>query len=183
MSGIKGVVILTRFDFIESNFGKDTLKSFFAKIEFEDYDTIRQPVMISKDYPEKLLAAIDKAMLNEFFDGQVSSFLQLGEWNARHLLPRYFQNYIDDKDASGFLWQMSRMRPVLIGLGDMHISSFDKNDFGIHISYGQPYTDAVRLSELGFLEQGCRMCGAKNVQSEELKRSETSIEYQISWDA
>ena len=47
MSGIKGVVILTRFDFIESNFGKETLTSFFSKIDFDDYDTLRQPVIIS----------------------------------------------------------------------------------------------------------------------------------------
>ena len=181
MSGIKGVVILTRFDFIESNYGKETLKSFFPKIKFEDYETLRQPVIISKEYPEIILSAIDKAMLKEFFNGQVAQFAQLGEWNARHVLPRYFQNYIDEKNPSGFLWQMSRMRPILIGLGDMYITSFDKTDFGIHISYGQPYTKAVQLSELGYLEEGCRLCGAKNIKSEELKRSDTSIEYQISW--
>ena len=182
MSGIKGVVILTRYDFIESNYGKETLKSFFSKIEFDDYDMLRQPVIISKEYPEVLLAAIDKAMLNEFFEGQGQHFFQLGEWNARHLMPRYFQNYIDEQNPGGFLWQMSRMRPVLIGLGDMNITSFDKADFGIHISYGQPYTEAVKLSELGYLVEGCRMCGAKNVKSEELKRSDVSVEYQISWD-
>lgn len=182
MSGIKGVVILTRYDFIESNYGKETLKSFFSKIEFDDYETLRQPVIISKEYPEILLSAIDNAMLKEFFDGEVERFTQLGRWNARHLLPRYFQNYIDEQNPGAFLWQMSRMRPVLIGLGDMNITAFDERDFGIHISYGQPYTESVKLSELGYLVEGCLMCGAKNVNSEELKRSDVSIEYQISWD-
>ncbi len=182
MSGIKGVVILTRFDFIENAFGRETLNSFFPKIEFDDYETLRQPVVISKEYPEKILSVIDNAMLKEFFKGEVSKFYSLGEWNARHILPRYFQNYIDEQDPSGFLFQMARMRPILIGLGEMHVSSFNKTDFGIHISYGQPYTIPVKLSEIGFLVEGCHLCGAENAHYEELETSETSVDYQISWD-
>jgi len=181
MSGIKGVVILTRFDFIEKTYGRDTLNSFFPKVEFDDYETLRQPVVISKEYPEKILSVIDDAMLKEFFKGEVAEFYSLGEWNARHILPRYFQNYIDEQDPSGFLFQMARMRPILIGLGEMIVSSFNKTEFGIHISYGQPYTVPVKLSEIGYLVEGCRLCGAKNADYQELKAGETSVDYQIDW--
>jgi len=182
MSGIKGIVILTRFDFIENNFGRDGLKAIFEGIAFEDYETLRQPVIISKDYPEKILSAIDQAMLKEFFNNNVSEFQKLGHWNARHLLPRYSQIYMDEQNPGGFLRQMARMRSILIGLGEMHITAFEPRTFGVHISYGQPYTPAVKLSEWGYLEEGCRMCGAQELSGKELKSTETSVEYQIGWN-
>ena len=64
----------------------------------------------------------------------------------------------------------------------MTMAEMDKKSLVIHINYGQPYIESVRLSELGFLVEGCRLCGVKNVKWEELTKTETSIEYQISWD-
>jgi hypothetical protein len=183
MSGIKGLVILTRFDYIEKTYGKDRLKDIFDKIEIDDTHPLNQPIGISKDYPEILLKTIDDLMLSEFLKNNTDAFLEIGHWNAQHLLPRYFQNYIDEKNPEGFLLQMVRLRDVLIGLGDMHIVDVSKNSFMVRINYGQPFLESVRLSEWGFLQEGCRMCDASNVKSEELNKNEISVEYQISWDS
>jgi len=182
MTGIKGVVILTRFDFISSRYGADTLKKFQNKIELPDENFLRQPIAISKDYPEYVLKAIDDALLKDLFNGDIQEFLTLGYWNAGSLLPRYFQIYIDNKNPEGFLRQMVRLRPILIGLGDMQLTDFSKNSFGIHISYGQPFMKSVKLSEIGYLIEGCRLCGARNIKHEELKASDISVDYQLSWD-
>jgi len=182
MSGIKGVVILTRFDFINSRYGADTLKEFQRKIEPFSENLLRQPVALSKDYPEFILKIIDDSMLQELFNGNILEFRSLGHWNAGNILPRYFQLYMDNNDAAGFLKQMVRMRPMLIGLGEMQLSDFTKKTYGIHISYGQPYMESVKLSELGFLEEGCRLCGAVNIKSEELELTDVSVNYQLSWD-
>ncbi len=182
MNGIKGVVILTRFDFIASRYGADTLKNFQRKIEPADKNLLRQPVVLSKDYPESILKIIDETMLNDFFNGSIEGFYDLGRWNASQILPRYFQLYMDNGDAAGFLRQMVRMRPVLFGLGDMQLTAVEKNNFAVHISYGQPYMESIKRSEIGYLEEGCRLCGVKNISCKEIKSSDISIDYQISWD-
>lgn len=182
MSGIKGVVLLTRFDFISSRFGNEALKKFQQTIEPYTDSLLRQPIVLSKDYPEHLLKIIDDTLQKELFNDDQDEFRVLGHWNARNLLARYFQIYIDKKDISGFLKQMVRMRPVLIGLGDMQLSAFSPRSYGIHIHYGQPYSLSVKLTELGFLEEGCRLCGAKSIHWEELESSDISVNYQLSWE-
>jgi len=182
MSGIKGVVILTRFDFIENSYGKDALKAFQTKVQPGGGHLLRQPVVISKDYPESILKTIDEQMLSDFFNNEIQAFRSLGHWNAENVLPKYFQIYLDNKDTVGFLEQMVRMRPILIGLGEMHISAFAPRSYGIRISYGQPYLESVKLSELGFLEKGLLLCGAEHVNCSELDASDVAIEYQLDWD-
>lgn len=182
MSGIKGLVILTRLDYIESNYGRDRLKEFFDKIKVDDQHPLNQPVIISKEYPEILLKNIDDLMVREYFNNDPGPFLEIGHWNARHLMPRYFQIYIDEKNPQGFLRQMVILRDVLIGLGDMHLVDLSEKSFLVHIHYGQPFLESVRLSEWGFIVEGCRLCGARNIRWEYLGSKDNAVEYQIDWD-
>lgn len=182
MTGIKGLVILTRFDYIENTYGKNKLKEITGKMNPDREGPLNQPIGISKDYPEILLGTLDNLIKTELLENNESGFLEIGYWSAKHLIPRYFQIYIDDKDPKGFLKQMALLRDILVGLGEMTLAEMNKKSLVIHINYGQPYIESVRLSELGFLVEGCRLCGVKNVKWEELNKTETSIEYQISWD-
>ena len=182
MSGIKGLVILTRFDYIESAYGRNKFKEITGKVNVDNESLLNQPIGISKDYPELLLGTLDNLITTELLKNEESGFLDIGYWTARHLMPRYFQIYIDNKNPNGFLKQMTRLRDVLIGLGDMTIADMEKKSYVVHINYGQPFMESVRLSELGFLVEGCRLCGGKNVKWEELSKTEISVEYQISWD-
>ncbi|MBD3224675.1 MAG: hypothetical protein GF313_08090 [Caldithrix sp.] len=181
MSGIKGLVILTRFDFIEEQFGRERLKKFIDAIDIPQKNPLIQPIGISKEYKEIYLKTIDELMLKEFFDDDTNNFLKLGHWNAKHLMPRYFQVYVENKQPGKFLQQMVVMRPLLIGLGDMKISEVDNHRYYIYINYGQPFLESVLLSERGFLEEGCRMCGANKVRSKDITSNDISIEYELSW--
>jgi len=181
MTGIKGLVILTRFDYIESAYGKNKLKEITGTVNPDREAPLNQPIGISKDYPEILLGTLDNLIKSELLNNDESGFLDIGYWSAKHLMPHYFQIYIDDKDPKGFLKQMALLRDSLIGLGEMALAEMDKKSVVVHINYGQAYTESVRLSELGFLIEGCRLCGGKNVTWEEQNKVITSVEYQISW--
>jgi hypothetical protein len=182
MSGIKGTVLLTRFDFIEHKFGKDELKAFFEDIVYEDKGLLQQPIGISKEYPEILLKAIDDAMSERFFKNDRNAYLKLGHWNATQLMPKYFQIYIEEHNPAGFLSQMVRMRDILIGLGEMHLIDINDKEFLMKINYGQTYLPSVVESELGFLEEGCHMCGAKNIEISKESVDDISIELRLSWN-
>jgi hypothetical protein len=163
-------------------FGRNKLKEITSKVISGNESPLNQPIGISKDYPELLLGTLDNKITSDLLNNEESGFLDIGYWNARHLMPRYFQIFIDDKNPNGFLRQMARLRDVLIGLGEMTIADMSKKSYVIHINYGQLYTESVRLSELGFLVEGCRLCGAKNVKWDETGKTDISVEYQISWE-
>ncbi len=181
MSGIKGLVVLSRFDYIEKTYGREKLVQFFDSVKSEDKDQLTQPIGISKEYPDEYLKIIDEYIQKEFFANDESSFLLLGNWNAGHLMPRYFQIYMDDKNPPGFLNQMSNMRKILIGSGEMKIRDLDSNSYDVVIDYGQTFLESVRLSELGFIEEGLRLCGAKKVKTEIKRLNEITAEYKIGW--
>ena len=139
-------------------------------------------MIISNEYPEILLKEIDELLLSDYFKNDVSKFYEVGQYNARTLLPRYFQIYMDSKNASQFLQQMSRVRDILIGLGEMTVVQMDAKTHLARINYGQPYIESVRLSEMAFLDEGCGMCGAKNIRISLEDKTDISVEYQIVWD-
>ena len=91
----------------------------------------------SPDGVELLLGSLDRLITMQLLDNDEAGFLEIGYWNARHLMPRYFQIYMDDKDPDGFLKQMSRMRDHLIGLGELIVAEVGKNSYVAHINYGQ----------------------------------------------
>jgi hypothetical protein len=182
MSGIKGVVILTRFEYIESNFGKDKLIEIIEKIDFDNKRRLKQPIGVSKEYSENLLSEIDKMILTDFFKNDVGMFRELGKWNAPKLVGRYLQILVDEKSPENFLKQMVFMRPILFGLGDLQVVELEKNIYELSINYGQPFIPSVMESELGFLEEGSRICGAGNVELEVLDIGERKIDFVIRWD-
>jgi hypothetical protein len=182
MNTIKGLVILTRFDYIEQQYDRQHLVEFIDALEVEDKNQLIQPIIISKDYPAAFLTAIDKKMLHEFFNGDENGFLDLGVWNAHKLLPRYSQLYIDDHNPGGFLHQMAHLRKMLIGPGLMEIREIDTTIFRINIDYGLTYSESVRLSEMGVLKEGCRMCGADDVEMKVISQDGVGVEYEVSWD-
>ncbi len=181
MSGIKGIVLLARLNYVEEKFGKEGLKHFLEKLEVDKESPLFQPIIISKDYPENLLSDLDKVLLNHYFNNDLNKFYDLGIWHAQHLLPTYFQIYIDEKNPGGFLQQMVHLRPYLIGLGEMNVSEIEPNEYYMLINYGQKFPESVRLSELGFIEEGLRMCGAKDVKSKIEEKNEISVEYKFIW--
>lgn len=181
MSGIKGIVLLTRLKYVEQHYGKDGLKSFLDKLDVDKDSPLFQPVIISKDYPEKLLQDMDQVLLKEYFDNDIQRFAELGILNAHQLVPTYFQIYIDEQNPGGFIEQMAILRPHLIGLGEMMVSAIENNQYLVRINYGQEYPESVRLSELSFLEEGARMCGATELKTKIEEKDTTSVEYQIQW--
>ena len=71
MSGIKGIVILTRFNYIEMTYGREKLKDFLDKIDIQGKESLIQPIVISKDYPEKTREMF--AMLMNWLEENVDS--------------------------------------------------------------------------------------------------------------
>jgi len=102
MNTIKGLVLITRFDYIEHNYGREKLIGFVDALKVDDKNQLVQPLIISKDYSIAFLKEIDEQLFSQIFDGDLNQFYDLGKWNAQKLLARYSQIYIDTRNPAGF---------------------------------------------------------------------------------
>ncbi len=168
MSQVKGLVLLSRLEYLEKIKGPSIYKEFLKKISTEEQNFVRQPIDSANLYPENTLVEIDQILLDEYFAGDVAEFRRLGVWSAGYLMGRFFQLYIEEQKPFEFLEQYARLRDAMIGSGEMSIEETAPGKLIITIDYGQSIPESVCMSELGFLEGSMGLCGAKNLDVEEI---------------
>jgi len=167
MSLIKGLVLLSRFEYLEDKYGTNTYQEFLDKISTPENNFSKQPVDTANLYTDDLLVSIDQLLLETYFKRDMEEFRRLGEWNAQNLMPKYFQLYLTEQKPVDFLEQFARLREMMIGSGETRINQLDKKTVMLSTDYGQPVPRNVCLSEQGFIAAGLRMCGAKKMQMTE----------------
>ena len=186
MAYVKGLVLLSRFEYLDYKQGLSSLKELLKKISTPEANFVRQPVDGANFYPAEILGTIDEILLTDNFDNDLNEFLLLGEWNAQNLMSKYFNLYMEESDPKQFLEQYARLRESLIGAGIMTISEISKGKLEVTIDYGQTIPKSICLSEQGFLSQGIRLCGARDVVVEELKcaseRNSLESKYEVSFN-
>jgi hypothetical protein len=164
MTLIKGLVLLSRFDYLESKYGTALYHDFLNMISTPENDFSKQPVDTANLYPDDLLVTIDRKLLELHFKNDLEEFRRLGEWNAQNLMPKYFQLYLSERQPVDFLEQYARLRGMMIGSGETRVIPVDKKTVYFSTHYGQPIPRNICLSEQGFISAGLRMCGVKKVQ-------------------
>ena len=177
MGSIKGIVLLSRIEYIENHFGKEKYYEFLNKISTPEENFSRRPVDGSNSYPEETLVKIDELVLKEYFNNDIKQFFDLGKWNANRMVPKFFNLYVNEKNTAEFLQQYNRLRDFLIGSGKMNLQIFNEKSFGIQIDYEQPVPESVCLSEKGFILEGIKMCSAQEIVLEEIIPSENSNDF------
>ena len=177
MGTIKGLVLLTRIEYIENHFGTEKYFEFLKKISTPEENFTRRTVDGSYSYPEETLVKIDELLLQDYFENDTKKFFELGKWNAQRMIPKFFNLYIDEKNPAEFLMQYNRLRDFLIGSGTMNLQVFNNKSFGIQIDYEQPIPESVCFSEKGFIVEGIKMCSGKEPVIEEISPSSESNEF------
>jgi hypothetical protein len=186
MSHVKGLVLLSRFEYLDFKQGTGELKKLVKKTSTDEANFVRQPVDGANLYPEEILVRVDEALLADHFDNNLEEFFILGQWNARNNLAKYFGLYMDEGGPKAFLDQFARLRESLIGSGEMTISESSNDKLLVVIEYEQPVPKSVCLSEQGFMSEGLVLCGAKNLKIKELvsagdgKSNQTKLEVTFS---
>jgi len=164
MSHVKGLVLLTRFEYLDSKQGPGSLTELLIKISTPEANFVRQPVDGANFYPEDILVKIDEILLADYFENDLNEFILLGEWNARNIMSKYFNLYLEKSGPKEFLEQFARLRDSLFGSGKMTISEAGAGKLEVKIDYGQTVPKSICLSEQGFISEGLRLCGARNIK-------------------
>jgi len=163
MSSIRGLVLMSRLEYLEKKYGAEEYREFLKKISTDEVNFLRQPLDVALIYPDSLLATIDQILLHDYLNENIDEFKNLGKWGADNFMYRFFSQYVDDAEPLNFLTQYGRLRDYLIGSGEMKIQSIDEKHLTLSIDYGQQISKSVCLSEQGFIEGGMAQCGAKDI--------------------
>ena len=94
MGSIKGIVLLSRIEYIENHFGEEKYFDFLKKISTPEENFSRRPVDGSNSYPEDTLVKIDELVLKNYFNDDIKKFFDLGKWNAGRMVPKFFNLYV-----------------------------------------------------------------------------------------
>ena len=168
MPSVRGLALMSRLEYVEKIYGPDKYRDFLRKISSDEVNFFRQPVDYANIYSDKILATIDQILLEDYFEGDISKFREVGQWSADNFIYCYFSQYVDSANPPDFLAQYSRLRDYLIGSGEMTTEPVSKNLIRVNIDYGQVIPKSICLSEQGFLQGGMEQCGASNIKIEEL---------------
>ncbi len=168
---------MSRLEYFENKYGIVKYKEFLKKISTDEINFSRQPVDGAHIYSDRVLAEIDKILLEEYLNNDLNEFLKLGKWSADNFIYRYFSLYVENSEPHEFLEQYARLRDYLIGSGDMSIQVNGNNRLTVFIDYGQAIPKSICLSEQGFIEGGIEQCGAKNIEIKETVCASESEEY------
>lgn len=182
MPSVRGLALMSRLEYFEKIYGPEKYKEFLKKISTDEVDFFRQPVDYASTYSDKILAKVDRILLEDYFKGDINKFCELGQWSADNFIYRYFSQYVDYANAPEFLAQYARLRYFLIGSGDMTIEPANKNLIKVNIDYGQFIPKSVCLSEQGFLQGGMEQCGASNIKINELSCASDSDTFICSFE-
>ena len=177
MPSVRGLVLISRLEYLEMRFGTDIHREFLKKISTESINFLRQPLEGAMSYPDTMLATIDQILLEDFFNNDRQEFKTLGKWSADNFMSRFFSQYVDEAQPIEFLAQYGRLRFYLIGSGEMTLQIRNPAELYISIDYGQKIPKSVCLSEQGFIEGGVEQCGARGVMIREDVCASTSEDF------
>jgi hypothetical protein len=177
MPPIRGLVLMSRLEYLERRFGTETHRNFLKKISTENLNFIKQPLEGAMSYPDTILGTIDQLLFEDFFDRDAGQFKELGKWSAENFMYRFFSQYVDERKPVEFLSQYGRLRYYLIGAGEMLLQPVSADRLNLSIDYGQKIPKSVCLSEQGFIEGGLEQCGAKQVVLREDSCASTSEDF------
>jgi hypothetical protein len=182
MFSVRGLALMSRLEYFENKYGIVKYKEFLKKISNDEINFSRQPVDAAHIYSDRILADIDRILLEDYLNNDLDEFLKLGKWNADNFIYRYFSLYVENSEPDEFLEQYARLRDFLIGSGDMITQLVDKNHLSVSIDYGQAIPKSICLSEQGFIEGGLEQCGAKNIKIEETSCASDSDDFKCHFD-
>ncbi len=182
MPSIRGLVLMSRLEYLEKKYGAEEYREFLKKISTDEINFLCQPLDGALIYPDSLLATIDQILLHDYLNNDIEEFKSLGKWGAENFMFRFFSQYVDEAEPLNFLSQYRRLRDYLIGSGEMKIHPIDNKHLTFSIDYGQQIPKSVCLSEQGFIEGGMEQCGAENVRIVETACASESENFTCQFD-
>ncbi|RMG67744.1 MAG: hypothetical protein D6715_04020 [Calditrichaeota bacterium] len=138
MADIRGLVLQSRFDFLEQEQGEGAVQRLKERLTPEHLPMVAEQIFPVNLYPFALLQDIDRALLEVTGTPEEALFSRVGSHLGLLLADRYFYNYIEGQNPQGLLDQLGRLYPYLIYLGGYTVAHSGQGQSRVAIHYPEP---------------------------------------------
>ena len=165
---VKGSSIRSKFDFVHDRFGEAAERR--LKERFRDRGIL--PVLDSVMYPFAVYDAVNRAIAEEFFDGDLSRLAEVGAYSAQKVLTGVYRAFAAGKDYPGFLRRAGVLHERFYSHGGMDVQ-LGENGRSCRIEQrGAPtYSESDLQIAGGFYAGAAQLLGIR------------SLDWDLSWDA
>ncbi len=186
MSEIRGLILQSRFEFLEEKIGSQAIRLLLEKLSPASKQIIEEQIFPVNKYPFQLLKEIDSVIPQIISEPLEKIFRDMGKYFSPIIVDKYFYNYIESRNPAGFLHHMEKLYFYLWDFGQYNCtpSAKNNNEYDVHLNYEidihKPYCWFMQA----FLTQGVEICGASNVTLKEIKCEAENDEeclYRIKW--
>lgn len=165
---VKGSSIRSKFDFVHDRFGEAAERQ--LKERFRERGLL--PVLDSVMYPFDDYDAVNRAIAEEFFDGDLSRLSEVGVYSARQVLTGVYQAFAAGKDYPGFLRRAAVLHERFYSHGGMDVKLADDAKSCRILLQGAPtYSESDLYIAGGFYAGAADLLGIQ------------SLNWELSWDA
>lgn len=171
MSGdyrVKGSSIRSKFDFVHDRFGEAAERQ--LKERFRDRGIL--PVLDSVMYPFEDYDAVNRAIAEEFLDGDLSRLAEVGAYSAQKVLTGVYRAFAAGKDYPGFLRRAAMLHERFYNAGSMAVDlAADGKSCQIVLRGAPTYSEPDLNIAGGFYAGAAELLGIE------------SLDWELSWDS
>jgi uncharacterized protein (TIGR02265 family) len=184
MSDIRGLIIQSRLEYIESMENGTMHSRILHKLNDPVKNAVGEQVFLTNLYPFHLLKDLDNA-IGESLDIPLESiFRDIGQRTAPLLMNRYFFNYTQARNPHGFLAQLARLYPYLWNFGKYFYSKSDDEGATVQLVYDEDIHKPYCWFMQSLLQKGVEICGVTGANVREIQceaEDGESCTYHLSW--
>ena len=165
---VKGSSIRSKFEFVHDRFGEAAARA--LKERFRESGFL--PVLDSVMYRFEDYEAVNRAIAEEFFDGDLSRLAEVGAYSARKVLTGVYRAFAAGKDFPGFLRRAAVLHERFYSHGGMEVDlAPDGKSCRIVLEGAPAYSEADLYIAGGFYAGAADLLGVEN------------LDWDLSWDA
>ncbi len=163
---VKGSSIRSKFDFVHDRFGEAAERRFRER--FRDRQLL--PVLDSKMYPFSDYDQVNRAIAEEFYDGDLTRLSEVGAYSAQKVLTGVYRAFAAGKDFPGFLDRAATLHERFYSHGKMKVTMADGGKAcAIELGGAPTYSEADLYIAGGFYSGAAELLGVE------------SLDWQLSW--
>ena len=181
---VKGAVILARRAFVRDEFGEDAWQDLLTALPAADRELLDGFILTASWYPFELNERLDASIVDRLGGGDKAIFESIGAWSAKKNLGGPHRTFLTPGDPGRFMEMTDRIYNFYYDTGHRKFETSGPG-VGVMTTYdAETFSETDCLTVIGWYREALEMCGATEVEIEEVAcraRGDEYCRYEFSW--
>lgn len=164
---VKGAVLISRGEFIRSEYGDDAWKQVLSRVSPACRATLESALLSSKWYPFEINAELDRTIVEVVGGGDRNIFKKIGARSAKSNLTGAHQAFLKKGNPQGFMAATDRIYRFYYDSGRREYQETGPTSGVITTYDAETFSENDCLTVIGWYEEALKMCGATSVRMTE----------------